>query len=452
MRDQLTDALRFLTTRRPDLPERHRSVRAALDWSVGLLSESARQTLGKLAIFRGGCSPEAVMAVCGEGAMDDLDELIARSLIQVRFASEENARYELLTLIHDFATEIIALNNQNFVNECYMDFYIENILSKMPAYLSSGDWSSARRLHEADFANIDAIIEKIIVEKRFSEAIRVWRYSASLFFETGNWRFLDGISDLLLRDTNACLSSEECSSILSLMGGLSRRRGNEVSARQLWEERLSLERKINGANVADTLIDLLNQAIDCKDIASVRDLISELDYLDSVDESVLFHREITVIRWHLVNHDFSTAESMISDFIVKIDNANGISTRSKIFGYSIIGKSYRACGHLDSAKRFLQTGVVMSWENHQLFTLGWLFCELTELCLEQGEQKETMLCAYLASEIHQEIDSRLRDASRARFFGLRSAMPEVSVSSASNWREAVHFYLSSFANTLQTAM
>ena len=56
---QIERSLDFLTTAVRNVPERHRSVRAVLDHSWNLLSETERQVLARLSIFRGGFDLEA---------------------------------------------------------------------------------------------------------------------------------------------------------------------------------------------------------------------------------------------------------------------------------------------------------------------------------------------------------------------------------------------------------
>lgn len=52
-----------LTARMGDIPERHRSIRASLDWSYGLLNDEQREVLRALATFKGGFFLEAANAV-----------------------------------------------------------------------------------------------------------------------------------------------------------------------------------------------------------------------------------------------------------------------------------------------------------------------------------------------------------------------------------------------------
>lgn len=56
---RLRDRDDFLVSRRRDLPERHRTMRAAIDWSYQLLSPELQRFFARLSVFRGGCTLEA---------------------------------------------------------------------------------------------------------------------------------------------------------------------------------------------------------------------------------------------------------------------------------------------------------------------------------------------------------------------------------------------------------
>lgn len=89
---------------------RHRTLRAALDWSYDLLPDDRRQLLHRLSVFRGGATLEAVETVCaadaGEraGVLDTLASLVDRSLVVVREHQGE-ARYALLETVRQYARE-----------------------------------------------------------------------------------------------------------------------------------------------------------------------------------------------------------------------------------------------------------------------------------------------------------------------------------------------------------
>src|SRR6185503_11163980 len=91
-----------------DLPERQRSLRATLDWSVQLLDDDARRVLGALGAFSGGASLEALEAVAGDVDMvTALDDLLDAALVtRVRDAAEP--RFGMLETVREYAADVLA--------------------------------------------------------------------------------------------------------------------------------------------------------------------------------------------------------------------------------------------------------------------------------------------------------------------------------------------------------
>src|SRR5213076_2087058 len=61
---RLQSRLRVLTGGARDLPARQQTLRGAIEWSYDLLDDAEKQLFARLAVFRGGCTLEAVEAVC----------------------------------------------------------------------------------------------------------------------------------------------------------------------------------------------------------------------------------------------------------------------------------------------------------------------------------------------------------------------------------------------------
>ncbi|MCK6439117.1 MAG: sigma 54-interacting transcriptional regulator [Planctomycetes bacterium] len=94
-------------------PERHSSLRAAVDWSWNLLGESEREMLAKLSVFRGGFFIEDVPAVCGVNirqATDIVQRLKAGNLLRSeRIEALGGAlRFSMLESIAGYASERLA--------------------------------------------------------------------------------------------------------------------------------------------------------------------------------------------------------------------------------------------------------------------------------------------------------------------------------------------------------
>ncbi|MER5206619.1 BTAD domain-containing putative transcriptional regulator [Streptomyces sp. NPDC002825] len=102
--EELADGLgeRFELLSRGDrtAPERHRTLRAVVEWSWSLLEPGERELAARLSVFRGGATAEAVARVCGPGAYA-LASLVEKSLVEVR----DDGRYRMLETIRAYAAE-----------------------------------------------------------------------------------------------------------------------------------------------------------------------------------------------------------------------------------------------------------------------------------------------------------------------------------------------------------
>jgi predicted ATPase len=93
--------------------ERHQTLRAAIDWSYDLCSASEQRLLARLSVFAGGCTLEAVEAVCAEAPIDADDvvdllaTLVARSLVAADHTGRD-ARYLLSETIRQYGEERLA--------------------------------------------------------------------------------------------------------------------------------------------------------------------------------------------------------------------------------------------------------------------------------------------------------------------------------------------------------
>jgi len=90
--------------------QRHQTLRAAIDWSFELLTEREQRLLGRLAVFAGGCTLQAVETVCSGDGIDPgavfelLASLVARSLV-VAEESGPQSRYRLLETIREYGED-----------------------------------------------------------------------------------------------------------------------------------------------------------------------------------------------------------------------------------------------------------------------------------------------------------------------------------------------------------
>jgi predicted ATPase len=96
---RLEQRLPLLTGGARDAPERQRTLRATIAWSVELLTEDERDLFERLAVFSGGWTLEAAEAVC-DADLDTLQGLVQRNLVR-----QEGTRSTMLETIREFALE-----------------------------------------------------------------------------------------------------------------------------------------------------------------------------------------------------------------------------------------------------------------------------------------------------------------------------------------------------------
>jgi predicted ATPase/DNA-binding SARP family transcriptional activator len=107
---RLQERFRFLTGGERTALPRQRTMRATLDWSWALCSDSERVALGRVAVFSGGWTLEAAEAVCFEAPLERgdavavLGSLVAKSLV---VADVDRRRYRLLESIRSYALEAL---------------------------------------------------------------------------------------------------------------------------------------------------------------------------------------------------------------------------------------------------------------------------------------------------------------------------------------------------------
>ena len=126
---RLDDRIRLLTNGRRSGPPRHRTLRAALDWSYEVLSEPERAVLGRLGIFVGGFTLDAACAVVADPALlkgdviDAVAELTEKSLAVVE-TTETEPRLRLLETTRAYALERLAESGEwEAVAHRHADYY-----------------------------------------------------------------------------------------------------------------------------------------------------------------------------------------------------------------------------------------------------------------------------------------------------------------------------------------
>ncbi len=160
----LNHSLPLLTARRRTTMPRHRTMRAVVDWSYGLLSEEEQLFLRALGIFAGGFTVEAAAAValgpattCID-AIDRLADQVAKSLV-VADVSGAKPRFRLLDTTRAYAIEQLDESSErDRVARRHAEYYrdvFERAEGEAPAR-PAGEWLAD---YAAEIDNLRAALD-----------------------------------------------------------------------------------------------------------------------------------------------------------------------------------------------------------------------------------------------------------------------------------------------------
>jgi predicted ATPase/class 3 adenylate cyclase len=116
VRERLDERFRLLTAGSRLALRRHQTLRAALEWSYGLLSEAEQSVLDRLGVFAGSFSLESAQELASDDAIDSwavldhLGTLVDKSLVIVDAGA--TPRYRMLETTRAFALERLAARGE----------------------------------------------------------------------------------------------------------------------------------------------------------------------------------------------------------------------------------------------------------------------------------------------------------------------------------------------------
>jgi predicted ATPase/class 3 adenylate cyclase/DNA-binding CsgD family transcriptional regulator len=192
----LHDRFRLLAGGARRAVRRQQTLRASVDWSHELLTETERALFRRLAVFLGGFDVDAAHAIAGdEGGeryqiLDQLSLLVDKSLLRAENNSGRT-RYQLLETVRQYALEKLGESGEaDTMGARHRDYY-----TAMAAELDSPtDSGHARRLAQAE-VEIDNMRGAFAWSLENSESVPALRLAASLqplWFS--RWRYREGLS------------------------------------------------------------------------------------------------------------------------------------------------------------------------------------------------------------------------------------------------------------------
>src|SRR5215213_4336495 len=179
MLQRLSSRLKLLTGGARDLPERQRTLRATIEWSYALLDEGEQVLFGRLAVFSGGRTLEAIEAICdAEGDLpvdvfEGVSSLLDKSLLRQEEGPNGQPRFVMLETVHEFAREKLAESPEaDEIKRVHAEYFLILAKEAFPELRGPDQLEWLERL-EAEHDNMRAALSWASVRKEAEVALRL---------------------------------------------------------------------------------------------------------------------------------------------------------------------------------------------------------------------------------------------------------------------------------------
>ncbi|MEV0134978.1 helix-turn-helix domain-containing protein [Dactylosporangium sp. NPDC050688] len=167
-----------------DLPERHRTMAAVLEWSMDLLEPEEVALFERLAVFSGGCFLDSVEAVTAEGTdvLPALGVLVEHSLVLRAPSPDRQPRFRLLEPVRQFAMRRLHASGPATATADRHAAHFHALATASAARLDGPDLGAVLDRLDADHANLRSAFLRLLELDRDGDAAElagsVWLYLA----------------------------------------------------------------------------------------------------------------------------------------------------------------------------------------------------------------------------------------------------------------------------------
>jgi predicted ATPase/DNA-binding CsgD family transcriptional regulator len=247
--DRLGQRLSLLRWEAPDLPERHHTLRSAIDWSHDLLTDQEQTLLRRLGVFVGGFTLDAARAVVSsnreEVVLDVLSSLVDKSLVQAEGRGTQTLRYRLLESIREYTLEQLEIRDEiEEVRRAHALYFLALAERADPELIGPEQRAWFFRL-EQEHDNLSAALRWLSSQDEDALALRL-AVALGYFWMRGYYSEGRGfLEDLVGRASDAGTDPRTRALSLNLFGILLLFLGETGRARAVFEEGLAVARSAN---------------------------------------------------------------------------------------------------------------------------------------------------------------------------------------------------------------
>ena len=243
---RLENILPLLTASVRDLPDRHRTMQATIDWSVGLLPDERRAMLEDLGVFATRFTLEAVEAI-GRGrvwdgsALDGMSDLVDASLVRQE-ELDGRSTFSLLAIMRGYAIGRLKERGEaDVVRVAHADYYLGLVHRLAPELRGPGQPDAVAQLG-LELPNLRAAARHLVYTDRLDEAgdfawtLLIYWWISGFFSEVRLWML-----ELLEKDQPISAHTRAAALFFTVWGEMWQRPSGEVVDGLSESERLFTE-------------------------------------------------------------------------------------------------------------------------------------------------------------------------------------------------------------------
>jgi predicted ATPase/class 3 adenylate cyclase len=353
---RLDQRLSVLTAGARDRPSRQQTLRAAIEWSHGLLDEHERDLFARLAVFAGGWSLAAAEAVC-DADLDLLGSLVDKSLVTQHEGPSGEPRFSMLETIREFAAERISERpDYGELRGRHAEYFAETTPDALLVrFQGSGRYTASFGRISIETDNLRAALAWAAETASELELKLAVLYQLSGHVGPTEGRAI--LEEALARSTAA--GATRARGLLAL-GGLARMQGDLGEAEVRFEESLALYRAEGDAHGAmEALRRLASTTIDTGDFDRATELVDEADSiaLDTGDTRLISYVAAFRATFPLFRGEYAEARAQMERVLAlreSIGDAEGAAFTRGFLAFIMLlqGEISEALEGLEASLRF----------------------------------------------------------------------------------------------------
>lgn len=392
---RLESRLNLLTGGARDLPTRQQTLRNTVEWSYGLLNPDEQTLFRRLSIFSGGCTLEAVEAVCntkgdlGLDVLDGMASLVDKSLAQQVEHVDKEARFIMLSTIREYALERLTdSNDESATRRAHAAYYVVLAEEGAEGIAAQPEWLER---FDVEHENFRLAIDYLITNGDAEWAMRLGT-ALFRFWETRE-HLTEGREAIgrILAMAGAAERPKLRARLLFAAAVLAATQGDYNSAGPLFEESLETCARLNDQRgVAVALNALAVNARECGELASSSQLFEQcLAIWRQVGDPGSIARALSNLSSVMKSRgEYERAFSLYNECLTMFRQAGDSTGVAWTLDY--LGDLARERADLVTARSYCEQSLSEFRRLHDSWGIASTICDLASLSCDEGDNAEAL--------------------------------------------------------------